>query len=130
MEKPGSSTIASIFVESPTCYRGWIGQVSYSPPIGFKPENWEVNVIRQPDWLSASLRKIGKQFECVQILTPSGDFVALYNAQVGAFGVAVWSDPKHPKPSGSLEMVIYNCESVLVDDSGVPPGYDWWKLNA
>jgi hypothetical protein len=134
MEKPGIRPISPshVFVESLTCYRGWIGSVSYVPPKRFIPAIWSVEVIRRPDWLSASLRaaKLGKPFACVQIQTPSGDFVALYQALVGAFGAAVWSDPKHPKPSGHLEMVTYNCGEVLVANSGVAPSYDWWKLNA
>jgi hypothetical protein len=133
MEKPGPRAISpsNVFVESLTCYHGWVGDVFYVPPKGFIPPIWSFEVIRRPDWLSASLRaaKLGKPFVRVEIQMPSGDFVALMNAVVGAFGPAVWKDPKHPKPSGPLEMVTYNCGPVFVDNSGVAPSYDWWKLN-
>jgi hypothetical protein len=133
MGKPGSAAVASsIFIESLTCYRGWVGSVFYIPPRGFIPAIWSFEVIRHPDWLSASLRadKLGKSFSSVELQMPSGDIVTLYEAQIGAFGAAVWRDPKHHQPSGPLEMVTYNCAELDVDSSGVLPGYDWWQLNA
>ncbi len=133
MEKSGPGTSSSIFViESPTCYSGWIGYVFDNPPKRLMPLLWSVEVIRVHDWLSASLRatKVGTAFRRVQIQTPSGDSVVLMNAVFGAFGPAVWRDPTHARPVGSLEMVTYHCGPVMVNDSGVLPTYDWWKLNA
>ena len=38
MDKPGPTAIASsLFIESLTCYRGWVGSVFYVPPRGFIP---------------------------------------------------------------------------------------------
>jgi len=133
MEKAGpAAVVSSIFIETPTCYRGWVGSVFFTPPRLLLPAIWSFEVLRHPDWLSASLRaaKLGKPFARVEIQMPSGDIVTLYEAKIGAFGAAVWRDPKHPQPSGALEMVTYNCGQVFVDNSGILPGYDWWQLNA
>lgn len=102
------------------------------PPRTYIPPILSFQVIRHPDWLSAHLRadKLGRTFSGVEIQVPSGDIVTLCEAKIGAFGAAVWRDPKHSKPSGPLEMVTYNCGQVFVDNSGVLPGYDWWQLNA
>jgi len=93
---------------------------------------WQVQVIRSHDWMSARLRatKAGTAIARVQIQTPSGASVFLMNAEFAAFGPAVWTDPTHPRPIGSLEMVTYNCWPLLVDNAGVFPTYDWWELNA
>jgi len=126
MEKPGLRTF---FLESPTCYSGWMGHVVESS----KPFLlWQVQVIRSHDWMSARLRatKAGTAIARVQIQTPSGASVFLMNAEFAAFGPAVWTDPTHPRPIGSLEMVTYNCWPLLVDNAGVFPTYDWWELNA
>jgi hypothetical protein len=133
MEKLGLGPVASsIFLESLTSYHGWVGSVFYIPPRDFSLAIWSFEVIRRPDWLSTRLRadKLGKTFSSVELQMPSGDIVTLYEAQIGAFGAAVWRDPKHPQPNGPLEMVTYNCAEVDVDNSGVLPGYDWWQLNA
>jgi len=135
MEKPGAASVvrpATLFIESLTCYRGWVGSVYYVPPRGFIPPIWSFEVIRRPDWLSPRLRadKLGKTFSSVEIETPSGDTVTLYEATIGAFGAAVWKDPVHPRPSGPLEMVTYDCALLDVGGSGVLSGYDWWQLNA
>jgi len=131
MQKIGPGP-TKFFVPSLTCYRGWVGWVDYEPSTEFFTHwLWSFPVIRTPDWLSASLRAaIGKTSTRVDILMLSGDTVSLMNAKVGAVGAAVWSDPKHPKPSGPLEMATYFCGQVLIDSAGASPRYDWWKLNA
>ena len=125
---------SKIFVESLTCYRGWAGYVVGSVsthPNPYSTYTWSFQVIRQPDWLSPSLRaKLGKLFELVEIQTPSGALVGLMGAVVSAFGAAVWRDPIHSKPGGPLEMVTYMCGGVQVNNTGVSPAYNWWKLNA
>lgn len=129
--------VLTIFVESLTCYRGWVGAVSKPiPPFPSSPRVMPptgaiqpITVIRRPDWLSARLRaamKEGATFASVAIYTSSGDVVMLTNAAVVGVGAAVWQDPKHSKPSGPLEMVTYTCATLLVDGTAVSWAYNWW----
>jgi hypothetical protein len=121
----------TVFVESLTSYRGWWGKWGRG-----KSRANSVEVIRRPDWLSAQLRSaLAKSpppvYGKVLIQTPSLDFVTLNSALLVGVGPIVWSDPKHPKPSGALEMVTYECNGVDVDGTRAVMGmYNWWVLNS
>ena len=133
-EKTGGSpapVVVPIVVESLTSYRGWWGKWGRG-----KTRANTVEVIRRSDWLSAQLRSaLAKSplpvYSKVLIQTPSLDFVTLNNVLLVSVGPIVWSDPKHPKPGGALEMVIYECNGVDVDGKlAVMTMYNWWALNS
>jgi hypothetical protein len=146
MQKHGPPTpvqVVPAFVESPTSYRAWIGDVVsgpygrsvYSPPyVG--PPSFLFTVIRRPDGLSSRLRgALAKArpaspfYKHVLIQTPSLALIKLSSVTLNSVGPAMWIDFTHPKPDGKLEGVTYTCSGVEVNGVAVGSLLIWWPYN-